>query len=490
MSNDDDELIERLRRTLHNEAAAITPNPEGRPAAPYPAPLRRHDPRPRWPLALAAAAAVAAAIVVASLTIPSGGHPSRIGILGSVTSTTLGSKTGQTVTPSTLTTPPTTVMRVVGPTATTSPTATTIPVAATPVPAGFAPDAVTFVSPSEGWVAGTIRCGAATCLALARTYDGGRTWQAAAAPGLGTDAVATGDGAGPAISVRFANAMDGWIYAQSSSSSTRFELWSTHDGGITWNAVQLALLSSGSQIVGMEAGGGHVYVALLPGANSTTVQIESSLVHTDSWSDTDTGVQIGAGPVPSVDLVLQNGSGWLIEDDRTVVGGARLTPAGGWTAWTAPCAKANGVAVLAASSSTAMVAVCNEGVWGPADNLPAGTTVPSDWVFTSADGGTGFQAVGALPSNLSLQSVATPAPATVVVGGSPNVPSGGPIGVLSATFDGGQTWQTVYQAAGIVSWSDLGFTTVTQGVAIGSTSSGSQLLMTRDGGRSWVPVSW
>ena len=39
----DDELIERLRRTLQTEAAAIAPNPADQPAAPYtvPAPVHR-----------------------------------------------------------------------------------------------------------------------------------------------------------------------------------------------------------------------------------------------------------------------------------------------------------------------------------------------------------------------------------------------------------------------------------------------------------------
>jgi hypothetical protein len=232
----------------------------------------------------------------------------------------------------------------------------------------------------------------------------------------------------------------------------------------------------------MEAGDGRIQVAVIPDS-STTIRVETSPVSADEFADDNTGVAVGAGPVPATQLVLQKARGWLLENDRTVVGGARLNGTPSWSTWTPPCQTANGVASLAASTPTDLVAVCVEGEWGPARNLPAGSQTPSSWLFQSGDGGASFQAVGPLPGQIDGAVVASPAPSTVVVGGA--APS------LTASFDGGHTWQAVYHDARVQTWSYLGFTTLTQGVAIGSGAGNSSLMaMTRDGGHSWAAVSF
>jgi hypothetical protein len=374
-------------------------------------------------------------------------------------------------------------------TATTGATARGGGTASTSVPAGFEPDAVTFVSRSEGWVVGTLPCAAGSCLAMAHTSNGGGTWQGAPAPTFGAVTTPAQLDEHATISVRFADPMDGWIYALPSPTTDPYRLWSTHDGGTTWRDVTEAAVPSGSQILAMEARNGQVDVVTIP-TNSSTLHVESSPVGTDNWTDTDTRVQIGAGPIPSAELVLQDSTGWLIENDRTVIGGGLLVPPAHWASWPdAPCLSANGVAFVAASSTKNMVAVCHEGDWGPAGNLPAGATIPSWWMLSSSDGGGSFQPVGQLPTTFSPQEVATPSPATVVVDGALN-PGNGSVSALSASFDGGQTWQTVYQSPQTARWADLGFTTLTQGVIVGYSQSGSVLLMTRDGGHNWGPVSF
>jgi hypothetical protein len=478
---DDDALVERLRRTLQAEAAAITPRPEGQPAEHYPAPVPLRRGMPRWPLAVTAAAVVAAAVTLAALNWPSGGS-SRIGIVSPGPSTIPPPATVPTTVPSAVV-PPVTVPA--GP-RTTFPTLTTIPPAA-PVPIGFAPLAVTFVTPFDGWAAGAVPCGTTSCLALAQTIDAGRTWRDAPSVPNVTVASATPD---RSTSVRFANQMDGWIYT---SNPTR--LYATHDGGAHWRQ-DTAGIAAGSTIMGMETAGGYVRVALLPfyatsrgpKPGAAIIHVESSPVSKDTWTDADTGVAVGGGPVPSVQLVLHGAQGWLLEDDRTVVGGARLTGSGQWAPWTPPCLSANGTATLAASSATDLVAVCQEGTWGAARNLPSGATTPSTWAFQSSDGGTSFQAVGPLPAPDAAQQAASPAPSTIVAAGSLNG-TATPAGGLFASFDGGHTWQTVGHFPGITGWADLGFTTLTQGVAIGTDGpSHSFLYMTRDGGHHWAAV--
>jgi hypothetical protein len=479
---DDDELIERLRRTLQTEAAAINPSPAGQPPTPYSAPTPMPKWRDRWPLALTAAAAVAVVAAGISLAVVDwpGGGSSRIGVVSPGPATTTGatpstvsrvasaSTVASTVAPSPSTVAPSPTVR---PPATTVPPATTLPAA--PVPAGFAPVSVTFVSRSEGWVAGTVPCSSGSCLALARTSDGGLTWRSIAAPPL---TLTTAPYPLPNLSVRFADPLDGWVYAFDPS-----HLWSTHDGGRSWHRDVLPGLTSQTPIVDLEAASGHVDVVFYP-ENTPTVHVDSAPVGADTWTDTDTVIPVGAGPVPSTQLVLQQSRAWLLQNDRFVVGGAQLNSSGKWTAWNPPCTTANGVAALAASTPANLVALCGEGEWGPARNLPAGAHTPSTWLFRSSDGGASFQAVGPVPVTPGAQQVTSPSPSTVVAGASS--------AQLYASFDGGHSWQTVYQNDKIKSWTYLGFTTPAQGVAIGSDQSRSVLLMTRDGGHHWAPVSF
>src|SRR4029077_6930929 len=105
------------------------------------------------------------------------------------------------------------------PTRTATPTA--VPVSPTagppggPVPKGFSPASVTFVSPQTGWVLG------ATCptctVSLLRTRDGGGI--RAGIPGPPT-VLAPDQNAG-VHEVRFADPNNGWVFGA--------EIWATHD---------------------------------------------------------------------------------------------------------------------------------------------------------------------------------------------------------------------------------------------------------------------
>lgn len=77
----DDELIDRLRRTLRREAAAIAPGPDGQPAPEYHSPARLRLLRRGWPVALVAAAA-AAGVALAVINWPGGGSSHRGGVAG------------------------------------------------------------------------------------------------------------------------------------------------------------------------------------------------------------------------------------------------------------------------------------------------------------------------------------------------------------------------------------------------------------------------
>src|ERR1019366_1204780 len=90
--------------------------------------------------------------------------------------------------------------------------------------------------------------------------------------------------------------------------------------------------------------------------------IDTATVVSNSWTTSPTTVPYGAGPIPNAQLALQGSSGWVVENDRIVAGGARLQ-SGSWSTWTPPCTTTGGPAVLAPSSAANLFAVCSQGIW-------------------------------------------------------------------------------------------------------------------------------
>jgi hypothetical protein len=332
--------------------------------------------------------------------------------------------------------------------------ATPPPATAGPTPAslaGFQTASVTFVSPQDGWVLGTV----GSSLALARSQDGGTTWTSVPPPptGLFFEPASVG-----VSGIRFADQQDGWAYGS--------QLWATHDGGGSWTQISLPGLSSGggaAPIEGLEIAAGLVYAVYFGPAG---FEIASSPVASDSWTVSPTAVTTGDGPGPSAQLVIQGSAGWLIGNDRTVVRGASLQ-SGAWGSWTPPCTTVGGGAVLAASSSEDLLAACDQGVWG-------GGPI-QERAYTSTDGGASF----------SELATVLPAPCNALASRSPSVAAAGCGSDLVETFNGGGSWSTVYAGAANTDIAYAGFTTPNQGVAISGLGT---LLMTHDGGHTWVDV--
>jgi hypothetical protein len=351
-----------------------------------------------------------------------------------------------------------------GPT-TTSTTATAAPSNGPrggPVPAGFVPASVTFVSLTQGWVLGTAPCPAQPCTSVVRTADGGKTWTGIPAP-----KATLNDATAGVRAIRFADARDGWAFGPS--------LWSTHDGGATWHHVSVPGLPAGSQVVSLEAATGAVHLAAL-GEGDGLLHIATSLVGVDAFTLSPASQHIGGGPVPTAQIVLYGSSGWLIQVDRTVVGGARYASAT-WQGWTPPCATVQGPAVMAAASPSQLVAACNVGEWG---GSPAG-----EHLYTSSNGGSTFADAGAIPI-MSVDAIAASSKSVAVVAGQ--ISDGL---ALKRTTDGGKTWTQVFTGTAPGGWADLGFTSPSQGVVVdtgGQNNAGAQLLMSSDAGATWRAV--
>jgi hypothetical protein len=462
----DDELIERLRRTLRHHASTVSSSHDawddhvhdgGDTIA-----SGLHGRGPAWWLpAAVVAAAVAATALFVVVRSPSA-HTSKVRFAASPPKATM------TATVPTLSSRP--------PPTEASPAVSNVPKTGPPgesVPAGFSPVSVTFVSLRTGWVLGTAQCGSRRCTSLLRTVDGGATWAGIPAPGA---PLSQGPGSPGVSHIRFANLEDGWAFDP--------QLWATHDGGAHWHQLTINGVQPGSAVVALEAAGGVVHADILGGPS---LSMATSAVDTDGWAVAPTTVPVGAGPVPSAQLILQGGTGWLLEDDRTVVGGARLDH-GRWVAWQPPCSKSNGPATLAASSATDVVAVCDEGQWGP-------PSPPATRVYLSSDGAVTFHQAATLPAEYSsLGVVASPAAGVIVVGTYRTATqASAPPAVLVASFDGGASWVSVATFEATGAWTDLGFTSPTQGVAVLASSPGSAsgtLVMTTDSGHTWKPLAF
>lgn len=265
--------------------------------------------------------------------------------------------------------------------------------------------------------------------------------------------------------MRFADPLDGWAFGP--------ELWSTHDGGVHWSKSGLGDISS------LEASNGYVHAIAYDASTSDDV-IETSPTTRDAWVQTGS-LQLGAGPVPSSDLVLHAAAGWAIENDRTVIGGARLV-SGRWVAWHAPCDTTGGTAVISVPTATSMVAICEQGLWGPSGYARP----PAVRAYFSGNGGATFYLGGIVPGPAAGAGsvVASPSPGIAVTDVLTNTQR-----ELIETFNSGASWRIVASTSESNLFTYLGFTSPSQGVAIeGGATPG--LLMTFDGGRVWSPVKF
>jgi photosystem II stability/assembly factor-like uncharacterized protein len=277
------------------------------------------------------------------------------------------------------------------------------------------------------------------------TFDGGKSWGSTGAVDLRQ---------APPTRLRFADATHGFIY-------NRDAVYASTDGGASYPRLSTPF----SNVYDLEISRGVVYVVAFESGDAH-FRIWSSPADTIAWHEDPLRIAPGAGPVPSIQLVFSGGRGWLMEVNRLVTAGAQMSATGQWSAWTPPCAKVNGPAELTASTSKDLVAVCDEGVWGPPKRATA--------VYFSHDGGVTFQRHAAPIYGL----VASPTPDTaVVVYGD----------TWQRTTDGGVTWNVVadLNQNHTTDAKDFGFTTPTQGFAI---LGNGLMAMTRDAGATWRQV--
>jgi hypothetical protein len=250
----------------------------------------------------------------------------------------------------------------------------------------------------------------------------------------------------PAVSeVRFADELDGWIYGPS--------LFATHDGGATWQPVNL----SGS-VISLEASGGYVDAVVSPCTGEEECTGPMRLYQA--------GVS-GGGFVPI--LTGPTGNSYVTRELLSLhapVGFADMTgseafPAklyatedlakpSGWKAFPDPCAAAPGdfLVQFVAPDTTSLYSLCSgTGAAGSEMKSVVKTTGGNSRVAGTPPPAGDTEALAVSPSSDTLVVAAASAASW-----------------LYRSTDGGSTWTTpeAYNDGGI-GFNDLGFTTSTQG---------------------------
>ena len=386
----------------------------------------------------------------------------------------LASCTSSKTTPSVSTTSASTTTSVAQSTTTTAPPGAP---EGSAVPSGFEPASVTFVSVTTAFVIGVdSSCAAGSCVAVARTTDGGASWAALPAPPAAyVSHFGTAAGT-PAVSeVRFADELDGWIWGPS--------LFATHDGGATWQSVGL-----GGPVVSLETSGGFVDAVVAPcsGEQECTgsLRLYQAPAEGGPFSRVLTGPSTtsGAGVMFHLSLHAPVGfadmSGVEQPGQAPVYATSDLAAPNGWKTFPDPCAVSPGYGLDAfvAPDTSVLYSLC--GGQGAAGSVVKQVVRTEDGRSTVA---------GTPPPAGDPESIAATSSGTLVVSAASGASS------LYRSADGGSSWTATTFSDGGIGFEDLGFTTATQGIVIHGqpgppTNYASQLLMTRDAGATWQPV--
>jgi photosystem II stability/assembly factor-like uncharacterized protein len=322
-----------------------------------------------------------------------------------------------------------------------------------PVPGGFRPISATFVSASDGWVLGTAPCAHKPCTSVVRTTDGGLQWVGIPAPRYALSAFPGNRGLD---GIRFASTRDGFAFGS--------QLWATHNGGQSWHHVsQLP-----GYVVDLETSAGVVYAA---SEKSNRITIYRSPARRDAWT------RVAALPTVSNSfgglgtITLHGTAGWIILGNRLY-----SSPTGAhWTRDSFRCQSGWGLVSVGAYSARSITALC-VGDPGLGQSLKK--------LYASANGGATFRHVGSVPNGGDGGVLAEPTSRHLFVATSSGATW------IYVSDNGGRTWRNALTLDdGGKGWSDFGFTTASQGLAVeGTPSMGSALYLTRDAGRVWLPV--
>ena len=309
-------------------------------------------------------------------------------------------------------------------------------VTAGPVPAGFTPLSFSTLNPSDWWVTGSYPCVSGPCETIVRTQNAGKRFTAIGAPPTGTFS-----------SVTFADAQDGYAFGPG--------LWTTHDAGGSWQQLRL-----GSGIDSLRVGGGYAYALVSQGGPPKLMR---SPVTQDHWRTLRRGGPLMWSMIAlGRTLILQAGSRVLISHDA----GVHLDRGPQLGAHTY-------CQFQAAGQTTILWALCQvTGAKGTQSELLRSIDLGEHWTGVVT------------PSSGSIDALAPASASSALVGTQ----------TPQLTVNAGASWSPAGGLPHAAQWPELGFLTVTTGLALESSdidqAGDRRLYITTDGGHTYKQLKF
>lgn len=369
------------------------------------------------------------------------------------------------------------------------------------------PISLSFPSSHFGYVLSLYDCAARTCANLRSTRDSASTWNVVRTPSqmnndLQLISWGTYGGSYSTINVHFADAKNGWIYgtvpAPVTSTTTNpnwvSRLWSTHDGGKSWQQIRLDRLSITAGVIEMATHGASTY--LFGGSyENGHAYVLTTHSNTDQWTrKSKVSMEMPAGGTQLEGQFSFIGSrGWFVAgNDRGFTASARLSNDGAWNAWNGPSFEHFGASFspITPVTSNVLLAVSESAgfVIPPASTVPPDWNNEATWLFISYDAGATFKPLRELSSSYRRGYFAlpglpiAPVPGTILLQQATNAGSQ----VVRST-DWGRTWKVVLNR----SVAQVVFTSRSVGFAIAqqrTKQTDASLLTTNDAGGHWRHV--
>lgn len=375
-------------------------------------------------------------------------------------------------------------------------------------PVQLDPISLSFPTPQRGYVLSLYDCATKTCAALRSTGDAGSSWSVLPMPSqldrrLQLESWGTYGTTYETLSVHFADAKNGWIYgtvpapvtSTTASPNSVSRLWSTHNGGTTWQQVRLDPLSLTAGVVQMATHGAWTY--LFGGSNTGGAYLLGTRSNVDQWSkESSAPMEMPAGGTPLVaSFTFAGDNGWFVAgNDRSFIASARLLSNGSWSAWNGPSFEHFGASFTPIEAVTSRVLLA-EGqsagiVYPPASAVPSGWNNGASWLFISYDAGATFKPLRKISSTYqgSYYSIVPGLPAVPVAGTILHQRASNSSYRLVRSTNWGRTWSIVLNH----SVSQVLFTSRTTGFAIvreGSSETSFSVCRTIDAGSHWTKVS-
>jgi photosystem II stability/assembly factor-like uncharacterized protein len=358
-----------------------------------------------------------------------------------------------------------------------APAASSAPSAGGVAAGSFVLVSASFVSTNEGFALGAAPCARTTCAQLVKTTDSGRHWQVAAAPPAPIASLGSSSASVPAdaISKILFTKAQGFAYGPG--------LWMTTT---TADPLHWVLLHPGGPVRALAVNAGVLWAVVAscwiqdPNCVTPALRLERALVGTDTWH-----VVGGIAGYNSSELVFDGDSAWVAMWPRrfpSPVSIWRTTNAGNtWARLPDPCyqpSQAIDLAGLASPGGSALFELC-------AGNPGAGQEAKS--VLWSSNGGISTRRVGEAPLPGLVDAFAAPSRLELVLAASSGA------GFLYRSLDAGAHWTATTLDDGGAGLSDLAFVNSSFGIVLDGGpllhALVDHLLVTRDGGRSWSPIT-